>query len=283
MRIIRLTIILITISAFLSACVTKKKYSELDQTLKMSQNSTTDCETKQAKSAVAIKKLNEQIKELQGALDSTVKQVIDAQSATKNNDNNQLINVLKDMSVLTPSQAEGVTQSLQAISTSGQTPDALKANLISNLKSSIGGDNDTDISIQNDKGSLYIDLTDHMFFNSGSSDLTDRAKMIIGKVAKILNAYPDMHFMIEGHTDNKPIHTATVADNWDLSIRRATTVVRVLQKQYGIKPERMAAAGRGEYMPVAANDTPVHRAENRRVSIVITPGLDEYMKLLIKK
>jgi chemotaxis protein MotB len=282
MRITRLFIILITISATLSACVTKKKYDTLDQSLKMAQNSTTDCEAKQAKSAVAIKKLNEQVKDLQSAVDSFMKQA-EAQATKKSGGESQLLNVLKEMAVLTPAQAEGVTQSLQTISTSGQTPEALKANLISNLKSSIGGDNDTDISIQSDKGSLYIDLTDHMFFNSGSADLTDRAKAIVAKVAKILNAYPDMHFMIEGHTDNKPIHTAAVADNWDLSIRRATTVIRILQKQYGIKPDRMSAAGRGEYAPIAANDTPIHRAENRRVSIVITPALDEYMKLLIKK
>jgi chemotaxis protein MotB len=280
MRITRLAIVLIALSSLLTACVTKKKYNALDQSMKMLQNTETDCETKQAKSAVAIKKLNDQLKDMQVTVDS-FKQQADAAKAAGGN--NQLISVLKDMSVLTPEQADNVSQSLQTISTANQTPEALKAALVSNLKSAIGGDNDTDISVQSDKGSLYIDLTDHMFFNSGSADLTDRAKMVIGKVAKILNAYPDMHFMIEGHTDNVPMHTACVPDNWDLSIKRATAVVRILQKQYGIKPERMIAAGRGEYDPIAANDTPIHRSENRRITIVITPQLDQFFKLLVKK
>ncbi len=280
MRITRLAIILIGIAATLSACVTKKKYNELDQTLKMAQNSQLDCEAKQAKSAIAIKKLNDQVKELQGTVDSIV---TEAKAAEKEAKNGQLVNVLKDMSVLTPAQADNVNQSLQLISASGLSPESLKSNLINNLKSSIGGESDTDITVSSDRGNLYIDLTDHMFFNTGSADLTPHAKDIVGKVAKILQTYPDMNFMIEGHTDNKPIHTATIQDNWDLSIRRASAVVRMLQKQYGIKPERMTAAGRGEYEPAAPNDTPVHRAENRRVTIVIMPQLDDYMKLLIKK
>lgn len=281
MRITRLAIILIGMAATLSACVTKKKYNELDQTLKMAQNSQTDCEAKQAKSAVAIKKLNDQVKELQSTVDSMVTEAKAIEKEAKGG--GQLVNMLKDMSVITPAQAETVNQSLQQISAAGLSPESMKANLISNLKSSIGGESDTDITVSSDKGNLYIDLTDHMFFNSGSADLTAHAKDVVGKVAKILLAYPDMNFMIEGHTDNKPIHTAAIQDNWDLSIRRASAVVRILQKQYGIKPERMTAAGRGEYQPAAANDTPAHRAENRRVTIVIMPQLDDYMKLLIKK
>jgi chemotaxis protein MotB len=107
--------------------------------------------------------------------------------------------------------------------------------------------------------------------------------MIVGKVAKILNAYPDMHFMIEGHTDNKPIHTACVPDNWDLSIRRATAVIRLLQKEYNVNPARMVAAGHGEYEPIASNDTDAHRAQNRRITIVMTPQLDQFFKLLVKQ
>ena len=159
----------------------------------------------------------------------------------------------------------------------------LKTALVSNLKEAIGEANDTDIIVQSDKGNLYIDMSDHMFFNSGSSDLTPRAKMIIGKVAKILNAHPDMQFMVEGHTDNRPMHSGCVPDNWDLSIRRATSVVRVLQKEHKVNPERMIAAGHSEYAPVEANDTPAHRSQNRRISIVMMPQLDQFFKLLVKK
>jgi chemotaxis protein MotB len=107
--------------------------------------------------------------------------------------------------------------------------------------------------------------------------------VIVEKLAKILNANPDLRFFIEGHTDNQPIHTACVPDNWDLSIRRATAVVRILQTEYKIDPKRMVAAGHGEYEPVQANDTPAHRSQNRRITIVMTPQLDQFFKLLVKK
>ncbi len=122
-----------------------------------------------------------------------------------------------------------------------------------------------------------------MFFSSGSADLTAKGKSVMDKVAKLLNANSDIKFMVQGHTDNQPMHTACVPDNWDLSIRRATTVVRLLQKQYGINPASMMAAGHGEYEPVAANDTPAHRAQNRRITIVMMPQLDQFFKLLEKK
>jgi chemotaxis protein MotB len=133
-----------------------------------------------------------------------------------------------------------------------------------------------------DKGNIYVDISDHMYFSSGSADLSSKAKSVLEKVAKILNAHPDMHFMVEGHTDSMPMHSACVPDNWDLSIRRATAVVRLLQKEYKVDPTRMVAAGHAQYEPVQPNDTPAHRAKNRRISIILTPQLDQYFKLLGK-
>ena len=130
---------------------------------------------------------------------------------------------------------------------------------------------------------MYIDISDKMLFNSGKSAVTEKAKAVLGKVAKVLNAYPDMEFMVEGHTDSISMHTDCIDDNWDLSVKRATSVVRILQKQYGIQPARMSAAGRGQYLPVDENDTAEGRSHNRRTRIVILPQLDQFFKLLVKK
>jgi chemotaxis protein MotB len=121
-------------------------------------------------------------------------------------------------------------------------------------------------------------------FKSGSYDITDQAKTVMGKVAAVLKNQPDIEFMVEGHTDNVAYKgNGVLTDNWDLSVKRATAVVRVLQQQYGLNPAKMAAAGRGEYQPVADNRTPEGKAANRRTRIVILPQLDQFFKLLETK
>jgi chemotaxis protein MotB len=264
----------------LSSCVSSKKFKEQGGDLLKTKNDLNDCQTLMAKAQVSNKKLNEQVKDLQGQVVNEKQQYDSVVKAAGNG--GELINTLKDLNIITPDQASSIDQSLKSISASGASKDAMNATLVNNVKSAIG-QGDTDITVQSDKGNLYIDLLDHMFFNSGSADLTAHAKSVIAKIAKILNAYPDMHFMIEGHTDSEPIHTACVPDNWDLSIRRATTVVRLLQKEYKVDPKRMIAAGHSEYEPVAANDNAAHRAQNRRITIVMTPQLDQFFKLLVKQ
>jgi chemotaxis protein MotB len=130
---------------------------------------------------------------------------------------------------------------------------------------------------------VYIDISDKMLFNSGRYTVTAQARQVLGKVAKVLDAHPEIEFMVEGHTDNVPIHTEGLNDNWDLSVKRATSVVRILQDQYHIKPSRMSAAGRSEYLPVASNTDSGGRALNRRTRIVILPQLDQFFDLLVKK
>jgi chemotaxis protein MotB len=143
--------------------------------------------------------------------------------------------------------------------------------------------NDKDINIKVEKGVVYIDISDKLLFNSGKFLVTENAKVVLGKVAKVLNAYPDIEFMVEGHTDTVPIHTDCIDDNWDLSVKRATSVVRILQKQYNISPARMTASGHSEYVPVASNISADGRALNRRTRIIILPQLDQFFKLLVKK
>jgi len=281
MKVLQLIVVFTVSSLFMTSCVSTKKFNAKDAELQKAKTDLNDCQTVLAKAQISNKKLNEQIKDLTAQSADTKAQLDSVNAKLASGSGSDLLSTLKNLSVITPEQATSIDQSLKAVS--GESKDALTATLISNLKAAIGGSSDTDIIVTSDKGNLSVDLSDHMFFNSGSSDLTPRAKMIIGKIAKVLNSYPDMHFLIEGHTDDKPISTACVPDNWDLSIRRATAVVRVLQKDYKVDPKRMIAAGHGQYEPVAANDTPAHRSQNRRISIVMTPQLDQFFKLLVKK
>lgn len=281
MSITRLLVVFTVVALSLSSCVSTKKFNSAEAELTKAKNDLADCQTTLAKGQVSNKKMTEQVKDLQSQVDDLKQQVDAAKATSGNNNNDALMSTLKSLNIVNSDQAQSIQQSLQNIGTSSK--DGLMNNLVSNLKGALGTDNDTDIIIQSDKGDLYIDLTDHMFFNSGSADLSAKGKAVIGKIAKILEANADMHFMVVGHTDNKPIHTGCVPDNWDLSIRRATSVIRLFQNQFKIDPKRMIAAGHGEYDPIMSNDTPEHRSQNRRISIVMTPELDQFLKLLVRK
>jgi len=121
-----------------------------------------------------------------------------------------------------------------------------------------------------------------LLFKSGSYEVTDKAMTVLGKVAQVLNSKPDIEFLVEGHTDNVPIKNNCIQDNWDLSTKRATSIVRILQNQYKIDPKRMTAGGRSEFFPVQDNETAASRAANRRTRIVILPQLDQFFQLLEK-
>jgi len=207
--------------------------------------------------------------------------------------NTQALKQLEDMSVISSSQAAGIQKSLENIGAKDAYisslqnalahKDSLNMALVNNLKGAIGNLNDKDINIKVDKGVIYVDISDKLLFNSGKYNVTPQAQEVLGKVAQVLKAQPDIEFMVEGHTDNKPYRHGDLLDNWDLSVKRATAVIRILQNKYGLQPAHMAAAGRGEYIPVAGNDTPDGRAQNRRTRIVILPQLDQFFKLLEHK
>jgi chemotaxis protein MotB len=200
---------------------------------------------------------------------------------------------LKDLSVITGAQAESIKKSLENIGAkdiyirdlqgSIARKDSLNMALVMNLKGAIGNLDDQDINVKVDKGVVYVDISDKLLFKTGSYDVTERAKVVLGKVAKVLAAQPDIEFMVEGHTDNVAISTDELNDNWDLSVKRATSIVRILQKSYGLDPKRMTAAGRSEYLPISDNSTAAGRATNRRTRIVVLPQLDQFFKLLEKK
>ena len=207
--------------------------------------------------------------------------------------NTSVLLQLQNLSVVSASQAESIKKSLENIGAkdfyiqdlqkSLARKDSLNLALVMNLKGAIGNLADEDINIKVDKGVVYIDISDKLLFKSGKYEVTDNAKTVLGKVAMVLKNQPDIEFMVEGHTDDVPYRNGVLLDNWDLSVKRATAVVRILQKDYGLDPAKMAAAGRGEYKPVITNDSPDGRAANRRTRIVILPQLDQFFKLLEPK
>jgi chemotaxis protein MotB len=200
---------------------------------------------------------------------------------------------LQDLSVVSSSQAESIKKSLenigakdayiQDLQTSLARKDSLNLALVMNLKGAIGNMDDQDINIKVDKGVVYIDISDKLLFKSGKYEVTSQAKTVLGKVATVLKNQPSIEFMVEGHTDNVPYRSGVLLDNWDLSVKRATAVVRILQNEYGLDPKKMAASGRGEYNPLVDNSTAENKATNRRTRIVILPQLDQFFKLLEPK
>ena len=207
--------------------------------------------------------------------------------------NTTVLKQLQDLSVISSSQAESIKKSLDNIGAKDAyimdlqaamaRKDSLNMVLVMNLKGAVGNLNDQDINIKVDKGVVYIDISDKMLFKTGKYEVTSQAKTVLGKVAAVLKNQPDIEFMVEGHTDNVPYRSGILLDNWDLSVKRATAVVRILQNEYGLDPRKMAAAGRGEYLPLVDNSTAENKATNRRTRIVILPQLDQFFKLLEPK
>ena len=282
-------VLLVAVSPILLySCVSKKKFAaeqakvaQLTEANGKLTNDLKGCEDLKAEAA-------RKAAGLQTEIDGLNKQI-----AFLKENNTTALKQLQDLSVISSSQAESIRKSLdnigakdayiQTLQQSMAKKDSLNMQLVMNLKGAIGNLDDKDINIKVDKGVVYIDISDKLLFKSGSYDVTDKAKEVLGKVATVLKNQPDIEFMVEGHTDNVGFSRGVLVDNWDLSVKRATSVVRVLQNQYGLEPSKMTAAGRSEYVPVGANDTVEGKAANRRTRIVILPQLDQFFKLLEKK
>lgn len=219
-----------------------------------------------------ISDLKNQIADLKAQRDKQVSQVGDLTvlSQTANENINETLAQL--------SKKDKYIQLIQAAKTKA---DSINLALAVNLKGVLSqGISDEDVEIKVDKTVVFINLSDKMLYNSGSSDLTSRANEVLGKIAKIIESRPDLEVMVEGYTDNVPISNSCLKDNWDLSVKRSTSVVRVLQKTYNIDPNRLIAAGRGEYNQLASNDTAEGRSTNRRTRIIILPKINQFYELL---
>ncbi len=267
------------------SCVSSKKYQSLENQLKEANTSIAGVQSD-------LRNCRDEKAELErqrAANEAKISALTEQNTFLKEN-NNQALKQLQDLSVISSQQAESIKKSMDNIGAKDSyiqnlqqqmaRKDSLNMALVMNLKGAIGNMADEDINIKVDKGVVFIDISDKLLFKSGSYDVTDRAKEVLGKVALVLKNQPDIEFMVEGHTDNVPFSKGVLVDNWDLSTKRATTVVRLLQKQYGLDPAKMAAAGRSEYHPVSSNDTNEGKSANRRTRIVILPQLDQFFKLL---
>ena len=160
--------------------------------------------------------------------------------------------------------------------------DSLNLALTTKLTRSLDSSEMDDVNVKVLKGVVYISLADNMLFQSGSYDVNSRAMETLGKIAKIIKDYGDYDVLVEGNTDPVPINRTNIRNNWDLSALRASSIVQVLQNDFGIDPPRLPAAGRGDFTPVADNSTEVGRARNRRTEIIITPKLDQFLDLIDK-
>jgi chemotaxis protein MotB len=201
------------------------------------------------------------------------------------------LNQMDDLTTLSQSASDNIKETLSQLQTKDKyiqmlqaaktRADSINLALAVNLKGVLSeGIEDEDVEVKVDKTVVFVNLSDKMLYKSGSAQITDRANEVLGKIAKIIKSRPNLEVMVEGYTDSQPINTACIKDNWDLSVLRSTSVVRALQTNHGIDPNRLIAAGRGEFNALATNDTAEGRSMNRRTRIIILPKLDQFYDLL---
>jgi chemotaxis protein MotB len=295
----KLTILLV-LGFLMTSCVSKKKLvgkqTELDRINKElgkcglqvnelmgklsacnKDNESLRGELKTAQSSLQLRQeqvtdLKEQIGDIRTQRDKQVTQVGDLTVLSQSANNN-----IKE----TLSQLEKKDKYIHLLQAAKTKADSINLALAVNLKGVLSqGIDDKDVEVKLDKTVVFINLSDKMLFTSGSATITPKASEVLGKIAKIIESRPGLEVMIEGYTDNLPIKLPCFDDNWDLSTKRSTAVVRILQKTYKIDPNRLIAAGRGEYNALASNDKEEGRSINRRTRIIIMPKLDEFYDLL---
>ena len=276
-----------------SSCVTTKKYDSmrhsLEQDLAATNSLLKDCNDN----------MNDYIKKLSTCsttLTLREEQLGDLRTQladVKTQRDNQVTQV-GNLAVLSQSANENIKETLNQLQqkdnyihllqAAKSKADSINLALAINLKSVLQeGIDDNDVEIKVDKTVVFINLSDKMLYESGSFKLTKRANEVLGKIALIVESRPEFEVMVEGYTDNVPIKSSGIQDNWDLSVKRATSVVRVLQEDFKIDPNRLIAAGRGEYNALASNDTEEGKATNRRTRIIILPKLNQFYDLLDPK
>lgn len=297
MKVNRILVMFVGVSVLFTSCVSKKKFVDIQSQLAQSQSSLEKCSddlltTKQDLSKVENDLLNERAaasnteKLRQEQIADLRKQISDLQSQRKE----QNIQV-EGLTVLSKAANDNITKTLSQLKERDQyiqllqraktKADSMNLALAVNLKNSIGIDlNDTDVDVKVDKTVVMINLSDAMLYRSGSYRLTARANDVLGKIAKIIKSRPELEVMIEGYTDNTPYKSGDLEDNWDLSVKRSTSVVRVLQQNFEVDPNRLIAAGRGEWNAIATNDNSDGRSLNRRTRIILLPKLDQFYDLL---
>ncbi|HNM32463.1 MAG TPA: OmpA family protein [Chitinophagales bacterium] len=276
----------------LSSCVTKKKFQasqsakdKLEMSLRQTTSDLAECEKKFGQKSSDYDGLSDELAKAKAKIEELNKEITYQKSA-----NGKLLDQMTALSVISKEGAASIKQSLETIdkqrgeisllNAQVRSKDSLNLVLVMNLKRSLSDVNDTDVNVKVDKGVVLISLSDNMLYKSGSYEISPKAGNVLEKIAKVINDYKTFDVLIEGNTDNVPITGSCMVDNWDLSVKRATSVARSLQKSYNVDPSRIIAGGRSEYNAKVPNDTKANKSANRRTEIIIMPKLDEFFKLL---
>ena len=279
MKWLKLLVLLVTTSVVLSSCVSKKQYTELEGNYAKKSQELVDTKADLMKCRIEgesrVNALSQQVDDLKRDKAKSLENVDNLMVISKSASDN-----IKETLAQMSKKDEYIKHIQKAMNKKDSINLALGFQLKKVLKD---GFNDEDIEVNVEKTVVYISIADRLLFKSGSHVISSEAKRVLKKVADVIAAQPDLEVMVEGYTDNNPISTADMKDNWDLSVKRSTAVVRVLQDDFKIAPDRLVAAGRGEYKPLATNDTVEGRSKNRRTRIVLMPKLDQFFKLLENK
>mgnify|MGYP000067768087 CR=1 FL=1 len=271
--------LLLAIAIIASSCVSKKDYAALQadnakakEELVATKNTLTKCLIEKEKNEAKVTSLETKVKDLQADKQKTLEYVDNLTVLTKGANDN-----IKE----TLTQLSKKDKYINRIRAAASKKDSLNLVVAFHLKKELkDGIDDEDIEINVEKTVVFISISDKLLFKSGSYNVTDGAYTVLEKIAKVVNDQPQMEVMIEGHTDATPIKRDFIQDNWDLSALRATSITRILQYKYGVKPDRLIAAGRSQYIPLAGNDSAEGRAKNRRTKIIIMPKLNQFFDLL---
>ncbi|MDV7186147.1 OmpA family protein [Lutibacter sp. TH_r2] len=275
----KLLIVAVVLSVGLSSCVSKKQYADLESNFNKKSQELVDVKADLMKCRIES---DSKVSALEFKVESLKK------------DKEKTLEYVDNLTVLSKSASDNIKETLAQMSKKDEyiqhiqkamtRKDSINLALGFKLKSVLkDGFNDEDIQVDVEKTVVYISIADKLLFKSGSSTVSNDAKNVLSKVAEVISAQPDLEVMIEGYTDNKPISTAGIKDNWDLSVKRSTSIIRVLQNDFNIAPERLIAAGRSEYKPLESNDTVEGRSRNRRTRIVLMPQLEQFFELLENK
>ncbi|WP_438972184.1 OmpA/MotB family protein [Polaribacter sp.] len=275
----KLTAFVVLFSLVITSCVSKKEFVALqtkheqakDELLKVETN-LQKCLIESEKKETKVFALTEQVKNLKEDKKTALKQVENLTVLTQSSSDN-IKNVISQLS----EKDKYINGVREAMTQKDSLNLAIKYHLTKNLAEGI---QDEDIEVNVEKTVVFISISDKLLFKSGSYNVTENAYTVLEKIAKVIKDQPKMEVMIEGHTDATPIKRDIIQDNWDLSALRATSITRILQYKFGVKPERLIAAGRSQYIPLAPNDTAENKSKNRRTKIIIMPKLNQFFDLL---
>ncbi|MEW4923397.1 OmpA family protein [Algibacter sp. 2305UL17-15] len=268
--------VLLVIAIVTFSCVSKKKYlalehenGEIKSELQKTRVAKEDLEAKFDKIQTRVAAYNSKIASLKQENDSKL-EVVENVAVMSNNTKTKMRETLKNVDATKLSKAKTLKDSMNL---------AVAYNLQKTINESNMNEDD-DFAVNINETVVMISIADNMLFNSGSYRLSSKADTVLKKLADVINSEPSLDVMVEGHTDARTINTEFIADNWDLSVMRATSVVRKLQEKYNVAPEKLIAAGRSSYQPVAENDSRDNRAKNRRTRIIILPNIDKFFALM---